>query len=148
MPTIRRSLPTSSTVWSAPSASSASPCRPCASPASSFGESPASRPHEPAQADQPLDRRHHDQDEGDLDRGGGGDHELTALELEIAEDLDRQRRAARAGQEQRGVELAEGDDEGEEPARQHRRPDQRQYHEEKGPERTGAQALSSLLESG
>jgi EmrB/QacA subfamily drug resistance transporter len=82
------------------------------------------------EADDPFDHRDEDHDQRDLHGRRGGDDELAALELQVAEDLDRECCNAGPGEKQRRVELAERDDKREQPAREHAGPDQRQRHEE------------------
>src|SRR6266508_1658642 len=78
---------------------------------------PASYAHDPSQADQPLDDQAHADDEQDLDRRDRGHHRRT-LPLHVREDLDRQRRAAGTGEEERDVHVAERHHEREEQRRQ------------------------------
>src|SRR5260370_35354332 len=99
----------------------------------------------PGQLDKPLDRDDEHQDQADLQRRGGGDDELAALELEIGEDLDRQRRLAGPGQEERGVKLAERDDEGEEPTRTKARAGSRGGERGEGSQRPVPKACPGFL---
>ena len=79
-----------------------------------------------------LHRHDQHEDDADLHRRCGRDDKLAALELQIAEDLDRQRRHAGAGEEQRRVELAERKGEGEQRTGNDAGPDQRQGDEAEG----------------
>src|SRR5215207_7100732 len=100
-----------------------------------------------AQADEALDRDDQHDDEADLHCGRRRDNELPALELQVAEDLDRQGGDAGAGEEERRVQLAKREDEGEQRAGDNAGPDQRHGNEEEGPEGAGTQTLARLLEN-
>src|SRR5580704_15309467 len=97
--------------------------------------------HRGAKADQALDNEAEQHDENDLD-GGDRRDDGRALPLYEGEDLDRQRRHAGPREEERDVDIAEGDDEGEDERREHAGRDQRQGHfgehaQPRGSERIG-----------
>src|SRR5262249_16632312 len=68
--------------------------------------------HRRAQAHEPLDDEAEQHDQRDLHRGDRRD-DRRALPLDVGKDLDRQRRHAGPREEQRDVDVAERDDEGE-----------------------------------